>query len=334
MPSQRQPFSLRPGTLDDLPEAVAMFNLASREMSDKDEFDLEDYRNEWEDPGIDLEADTRIAQTPDGKIVGCIEVWNTSPYVHCWVWARVHPEFRGQGIGTALMEWAEDRAKVALERAPAGTRVAMSSGCVSTHQPTIDLLTDRGLRPIRHSFTMERDLGALPPAPSWPARITVRAMRPGEELAVYRASQEPFKDHWGHVEQPEEEGFKLWTHRALNDPLHDPSLWFLAMDGAEIVGVSLCQPGQPGDPELGWVDTLGVRRPWRKRGIAEALLYHSFGALYERGRRRVGLGVDSQNLTGALRLYERVGMRPVRQFISFEKDLRAGKDLSTQSIDA
>jgi ribosomal protein S18 acetylase RimI-like enzyme len=232
------------------------------------------------------------------------------------------------------MEWAEDRAKVALERAPAGTRVAMSSGCVSTHQPTIDLLTDRGLRPIRHSFTMERDLGALPPAPSWPARITVRAMRPGEELAVYRASQEPFKDHWGHVEQPEEEGFKLWTHRALNDPLHDPSLWFLAMDGAEIVGVSLCQPGQPGDPELGWVDTLGVRRPWRKRGIAEALLYHSFGALYERGRRRVGLGVDSQNLTGALRLYERVGMRPVRQFISFEKDLRAGKDLSTQSIDA
>jgi mycothiol synthase len=327
-----QPFTLRPATLDDLPEAVAMFNLTSRETSGKDEFDLEEYRNEWEDPSIDLAADTRVAQTPDGKIVGCIEFWNMAPYVHCWIWARVHPEFRGQGIGTALMGWAEDRARVALDRAPAGTRVYMSCASVSTHQPTIDLLAARGFRAVRHSLTMERELDAPVPAPAWPEGIGVRAMRPGEERAVYRAANEPFKDHWGYVEQPEDEGFPIWEHRMMGRPDFDPSLWFLAMDGDEIAGVALCEPQRGGDESLGWVAMLGVRRPWRKQGLGLALLYHAFGELRARGKQRVGLGVDAQSLTGALRLYEKAGMRAVRQYTDFEKDLRAGTDLSTQAI--
>jgi mycothiol synthase len=333
MPAQPA-FILRPGTMEDLPEAVEMFNLTSRELYGRDEFDLADYQGEWQDPSIALANDTRIAQTPDGKIVGCIEVWNAAPYVHNWIWARVHPEFRGQGVGTALMDWAEERAKVALDRAPEGTRVVMTVGSDSNHKPSIELFGNRGFRSVRHSFTMERDLGSPPPAPAWPEGISVRTMRPGEELAVYRAATEPFRDHWGFVEQPEEEGFKLWKHRAIDDPLHDPSLWFLATEGDEIVGTALCQGQRPGEPDLGWVDSLGVRRAWRKRGIAQALLYHVFGELYARGQPRVGLGVDAQNLTGALRVYESVGMRPVRQFNTFEKELRAGKDLSTQALEA
>src|SRR5438128_11373393 len=112
-------YTLRPATLDDLPEAIAMFNTCSRETSGKDEFELENYRNEWSNPSFDLATDTRIAQTPEGIIVGCIEVWNNAPYTLCWIWGRVHPAFRGQGIGTALMDWAEDHARVALEGAPA-----------------------------------------------------------------------------------------------------------------------------------------------------------------------------------------------------------------------
>ena len=290
MPSQNQPFALRPATLDDLPEAVEMFNLASRAAIGRDEFTLEAYRNEWSDPRIDLAADTRLAQTPDGKIVGCVEVWNSAPYVRSWIWGLVHPELRGQGIGTTLMEWAEGRGRLALERAPAGTRVYLSAACLSHDQPAVDLLSDRGFRPVRHSLTMERDLAAPPPAPAWPAGITVRTMRPGEELAVYRAADESFRDHWGHIDLPEEEGFENFKHRALEDPAHDPSLWFLAVDGAEIAGVALCDPQRGAETDLGWVSTLGVRRPWRKQGVALALLYHAFGALRARGKRRVGLG--------------------------------------------
>src|SRR5215207_4856380 len=123
-------FTLRPATLDDLPEAVAMFNACSRETRGRDEFELEDYRNEWSDPSIDLAADTRVAQTPDGAIVGCIEVWNAAPYTFCWIWGRVHPALRDQGIGTALMEWAEERSRIALERAPAGSRIVLEAGTI------------------------------------------------------------------------------------------------------------------------------------------------------------------------------------------------------------
>jgi mycothiol synthase len=326
-------FIFRPATLDDLPQAVAMFNRCSQEQIGQDEFSVETYRNEWSDPTIDLATDTRVAQTPEGRIVGCIEVWNSAPYVFSWVWGRVDPEYRGQGLGTALMEWAEERARSAIARAPAGTRVFMQTATISTHQPTIDLMLDQGLRPVRFSWTMARDLDEPPPAATWPEGVTVRTFIPGQdEEAVYRTVNGAFKDHWGHVETPFAEGLAMWEHRMLNNPEFDPSLWFLAVDGDQIAGAALCARRTDEDPDMGWVNTLGVLRPWRRQGLGLALLYHSFGELYSRGQRKVGLGVDAGSLTGATRLYEKAGMRAIRQFETYQKDLRSGLDLSTQSV--
>ncbi len=108
----------------------------------------------------------------------------------------------------------------------------------------------------------------------------------------------------------------------------DPTLWFLAFDGDEIAGASLCTYQM----DYGWVDTLAVRRPWRRKGLGLALLHHSFGEFYRRGTYNVGLTVDSQNLTGATRLYERAGMHVARIYVSYEKELRAGIEMSTQAI--
>ncbi len=84
---------------------------------------------------------------------------------------------------------------------------------------------------------------------------------------------------------------------------------------------------------MGWVATLGVRRNWRRQGIALALLHHSFGEFYRRGVRKVGLGVDAGSLTGATRLYEKAGMHVASQFDKYEKEIRAGKEISVQSIE-
>jgi len=326
-------YTLRPATLDDLPEAVAMFNACSRETSGKDEFDLEDYRNEWSDPSIDLAADTRVAQAPDGAIVGCIEVWNTPPYTFCWIWGRVHPAFRGQGIGTALMDWAEDRAHIALERAPAGTRIVLEASAISSHQPAIELLSERGYSARRTRLSMARALDGQLPAPLWPAGISVHTMQPNQALELYRAKNEAFRDHWGHVEPPEQEGFATWLHRRINDSSYDPTLWFLALDGDQIAGFSLCQLRTGEDPANAWINSLGVRRPWRRRGVAKALLYHSFNELRWRGQARIGLDVDAQNLTGARRLYEQAGMHEIRQTLFLEKELRPGADLATNMLE-
>jgi ribosomal protein S18 acetylase RimI-like enzyme len=105
------------------------------------------------------------------------------------------------------------------------------------------------------------------------------------------------------------------------------------MDNGNAAGVLLAELRTAGDPELGYVDVLGVRRPWRQRGIGLALLQHSFREFYRRGTHKVCLGVDTESLTGATRLYEKAGMRVARRYVDYQKELRPGVDLSTQSIE-
>jgi mycothiol synthase len=135
---------------------------------------------------------------------------------------------------------------------------------------------------------------------------------------VHAAQQEAFADHWEHREVPWEE----WERERFGDDRFDPSLWLLAVDGDEIAGFSLNYWKTGGD--WGWIGSIGVRRPWRRRGIAEALLRASFAEFARRGETRVGLGVDGQSPTGATRLYERVGMRIFWRAVVYEKELRAG----------
>lgn len=326
--------TMRGATLDDLEQAIPMFNACARAMSGRDEFSIEEYRSEWSDPTITLEEDTRVVLTPEGQLVGCMEVWNSAPHVFNWVWGRVHPDYVGQGIGSALLEWAEGRMRRALDKAPAGDRVTAMLATPTVNEAAKALFRAQGYVPVRHHYTMELALEGPPPTPIWAEGITVRSMESEDELeAVYRADDEAFRDHWGHVETPFEEGFAHWRHRFCTRPNYDPSLWFLAMDGEEIAGISLCEQTTVEDPTMGWVNILAVRRPWRRRGVGLALLHHSFGELYRRGQRRVGLGVDASSLTGATRLYERAGMHVARQYDSYEKELRPGIDRRTQSVE-
>jgi ribosomal protein S18 acetylase RimI-like enzyme len=141
---------------------------------------------------------------------------------------------------------------------------------------------------------------------------------------VYHAIEAAFTDHWGHVSHT----FEQWQHWSTQRSDFDPALWFIAWQGAQVAGGSLCIC----EDCWGWVSTLGVLRAWRHRGLGMALLQHSFGEFYRRGLRRAGLGVDSQNLTGAVRLYYRAGMHVARETITYEKELRAGVEMSTQTL--
>jgi mycothiol synthase len=325
-------FLARPARLEDLEVAVAMFNACSQQMHGVDGYTVEEYASEWSDPAIDLDVDTRLVlDAGNGRIVGCIEVWNSAPYVFSWVWGRVDPEYGHRGIGTYLMQWAEERACELVDKAPEGTRVVMNVGTFSVNETAGWLFKRLDYEAIRYSWVMERELDEAPTPAQFPAGIEVRPFHSGaEDAAVYQAVEDSFKDHWGHVEVPFEEGFQRWLHRRDTDPDYDPSLWFVAVDGEEIAGVSLCKPETTGYTKMGWVSTLGVRRPWRRQGLGLALLQHSFGELYWRGRERVSLGVDASSLTGATRLYEKAGMHLARQFELYEKELRPGIELSTQ----
>jgi ribosomal protein S18 acetylase RimI-like enzyme len=100
----------------------------------------------------------------------------------------------------------------------------------------------------------------------------------------------------------------------------------------EIAGFAPCRSKAEDDP-TGWVSGLGVRRPWRKRGLGLALLRVAFREFHARDVRKVSLGVDAQNITGALRLYEKAGMHVIRQFDIYEKEIRPGRELRVQTLD-
>ena len=117
-----------------------------------------------------------------------------------------------------------------------------------------------------------------------------------------------------------------WRRNRFGDPEFDPTLWAIAWDGEEVAGFSLNRYRMGN----GWIRTLGVRRPWRKRGLGEAILLHSFGEFYRRGKKTIGLGVDAQNPTGATRLYQKVGMYAASEFVTYEKELRPGRDVDEE----
>ena len=145
---------------------------------------------------------------------------------------------------------------------------------------------------------------------------------------LHETEKESFSDHYGYTPQP----FEEWWHFRTQFNQPEPELWLLAMDGDEVAGMALVASQRAGQPDLGWISSLGVRRPWRRRGLARRCSSTPSGC-WRSGQAARRLGVDSQSLTGATRLYEKAGMRVVREFYEYERVVRDGVDLRTTSLD-
>lgn len=328
-------FIVRPARIEDIEEAVDMFNRCSQEMIGRTEFTPAEYRRDWQAPGFDLEKDTRVVLSYDKKIVGCVEVWSLlDPPVHPFVWARVHPHWESQGIGTTLLQWAKVRAiEATFDRVPEAYRITMYCRTISNHEASKRLLEGFGMRVIRQGYRMRIDFPKPIPEPNWPVGIEIRTYDHSKDAeTVYRALDEAFQDHWGYIKTSFEQGFENWLHFYVDRDGFDPSLWFLAVDGDEIVGMALCKPEANDDPHIGWIEELCVRKPWRRKGLGQALLQHAFAMIRDRGKQGAGLGVDADNLTGATRLYKRAGMYVERDQLTYALELRSGLELATETL--
>jgi mycothiol synthase len=216
----------------------------------------------------------------------------------------------------AVLDWACVRAGEL-----ASGRTVLRTGVSERDVAKRRLLEERGFAVVRHTLQMLIDFDGELEEPRWPEGIELATLDPGRnDRAAFDAFQETFRDAWGFAPTP----FEEWRHIRLAAHDFDPALHFLACDAGEIAGLAFCVPESSRHPGYGWIDTLGVRRPWRKRGLGEALLRHSFGELQRRGCRGAGLDVDADNLTGATRLYERVGMRVVSRGDTYELEVRSG----------
>lgn len=323
-----QDFQVRAPTRDDLEVVLSIYNSFDIPKYGQPNQSLASILSIWSRPGFQLETDAWMVIAPAGEAIGYIHVWSDDQ-MHFVANGGVHPAYRQRGIGTALLRLAAARAREQVPQAPADARVTLATWCLNTaaNEAEQRLLQREGYQVVRHAWDMHIEMKEAPPEPAWPAGFTLRTFVPGQdEWGVFEAFTEAFQDHWGYTPLP----FETWAYETIAQETFDPTLCFLACEGEMIAGFSLCEDSSL--IESGRVNDLGVRRAWRKRGIGRALLLHSLGSFYQRGRRAVQLSVDSQSLTGATRLYEQAGMHVKLQQDYYEKELWAGKELRMQSL--
>jgi GNAT superfamily N-acetyltransferase len=312
------------------PSDYAGMNDAANEsrQADDDHFitPLEGFANFYEHlVNCDRERDLLIVEV-DGAIVGYARTeWRDEADG-----ARIHqvicflrPEWRQRGIGRAMLATIERRAAEVAGHQPAEQRFFQTDSD-DRDKDALALFRDFGYEPVRHAFSMVRPNLDPEPDAALPAGLEIREVRPEHLRAIFDAEDEAFRDHWGYRPATDVD-FDLF----LTDPFNaDTSIWRIAWEGDQVAGqvrgyINADENERFGH-RRGWVENISVRRPWRKRGLARALINETFAALRERGMTEGALGVDAENPTGALRLYESVGFRPVSRSIVFRKPIPAG----------
>jgi mycothiol synthase len=303
-------------TADRLGEVLQLLQASDAAIWGASDWTEDELREEWEH--LDLERDAWLVAL-DGRLAGVAHLLDRrgARFVGD---AYVHPELTGHGVGGRVLELLEARARELEREWPEGERVVLQAAHLVGDDRAPALFRGHGFARVRSFFRMVVDVTEPHPPPEWPYGVELRpfdAELHGREL--HAAHQEAFAREWGHIDLSYEE----WRERAVDRPRADPSLTAVVWAADEIVAFSLNYAKRMGD--WGWIGSLGVREGWRRRGLGLALLRESFRRFRATGEKTVALGVDVENPTGAMRLYERAGMRVLWQADVWEKELRPAK---------
>jgi mycothiol synthase len=313
-------YATRAPRREDAAAVAALISACQIADTGETDMNLEELLDDWHP--LDLAEEAVAVVAPDGRVAAYADVLNRS-FVTVSVYGYVHPDLRGAGLGAFLVAWGEDWTRDRMPQAPENARVVVQHYINAANADGRRLLEDSGYSPVRGIYVMETRLDDPPPQPHWPEGISVRTYVPDQDdRPVFEAVEDAFEDMWGRPRGT----FQRFVAMTETESF-DPALWFLALDGDEIAGVALCK-ALAGE---GWVEVVGVRRRWRRRGLGLALLRHALAEYHRRGTRRVSLSVDAESITGAPRLYGRAGMRVRESYIIHLKELRPGIDLSVRS---
>jgi mycothiol synthase len=301
-------YATRPATWDDLDAVAALVHACDLADAGVVVTVREHIEEDWRTARDGLEPHVLLAHARDGSLVGLAQVFGLNPEQSVDAWVRVHPEHRNRGLGTSLAAWAEERAAGLV---PVGASSKLYNSLPVEDEAGDRLLVDRGFAPVRVFWHMERVFDDDPEPPEVPPGCELRPYaHPADAETVHDVLEDAFADHWGYEPYPHDLAMEQLSRR-------DPGLIWVATCDDAAAGALIARTLE----DTGWIDDLGVRRPWRGRGIARALLRQAFGELARRGIGSVALNVDSENTTGATRLYESVGMRARRAWRVYEKPL-------------
>jgi len=297
-------YSVRPARTSDI---EAVFDLVSTQRTidfGSAMISLDDLQKRWSK--FDLENDT-ITAFSEGQLAGYAELRDgDSPFIYLADRNNIDLGFQ---LLSLLEKKAASRAKETFQ---------LITQISEKNQPLLQLFASKGYHSNLSFLIMESSLSERPAPARWAEGIRIRTFERGlDEQVTYQTDEEAGKDKGYHSPL----SYEGWVKRmGLDREDFDPSIWFLACAGNDVVGVALNVHDLEGS--VAWVDHLSVRREWRNKGIGKALLLYSFGEFYKRGLKTVKLSVDSKSLTNAPRLYESVGMKIVQQYHIYKKELQ------------
>lgn len=317
----------------DLEKIVTLINAIDAIEKIEDGTSVEEIQSEINAPGVNGEQNVFVAEDENRQLAG----YGWSRLVHeptedsIRTWFVTHPTLHETNLGTRLLTQMYTRAQ---ER-----HAEFQNAVVNFHTIVNALERERlgvvqafGMSELRRFWQMVRPLDAAMDAPRFGEGIVTRAYRVGEDDArVNDAVNEAFRDHFGHSETP----IESWKH-FVSQPFFRPDLTLIAEDANshEIAGFSINVVNTKENERLGttrgWIDLIGVRRPWRKQGLGTALLLQVLKNFRDAGLAHAGLGCDSENITGATRIYERVGFRVNKTRIAFRKPISTAQNSAPQ----
>lgn len=307
-------FTSRPAKSDDVDAVAALRDAHDIAYLGVAEANRAAVQFEWAAAWLDLERDVRLIHGDDGVLVAYVQLSSPDPSSRYEVEAAVAPRFEGRGLGSAIIDWTEARTRTRLP--PAGS-TSLWNMAASSNVGALSLFASRGYVPIRTFWQMAIELDPSFEAGPLPDGVTIRPFVVDDDgPAAVAAMNAAFASHFGF----HEETFEDWYAQQLADQTWDPTLELVAELDGRIVGAS----NNGVIDGKGWVFELGVVPELQGRGIGKALLRHSLAMFAAMGITAARLGVDSENITGAVQLYRSVGMEPSQEHRVVEKRIESG----------
>jgi mycothiol synthase len=279
-------------------------------------------------PNFSLQADLLLAEVQGWPAGYSRRGWlrelnGERVYLH---FGQIHPAWRRRGIGRVMLR-ENERCLAGLagdqdDGQPAWFRSLATEHDVGGHS----LLQQTGYTTIRQFIDMVRPNLQRLPRPPLPPGIEIRPVMPEHYPLIWEANVEAFGDHWG-ARQHTEKDYQAW----LGQSTFDPTIWCVAWEGSQVAGMVLNFIDHGANHQLGrrrgYTEDVCVRRPWRRRGLARAILARSLQMLKEQGMTEAALGVDTDNPSQALRLYRSFGYEPTQHTTLYNKPAAARKSL-------
>lgn len=314
--------TLRPVQREDFPTLVDLHRVSTTFDGAPQVMTVEELDAELDDEHVVLATDTRLALV-DGVPVGYAYTYHLPSEVReerCYIWGQVVPEHRRQGIGTALMEWGMARAEEQLRSSGRSLPRYIRTDRYDHIRGAHVLFERMGMRPVRYMEELLRPLTDLPPIPVVDG-VRILPWPDDRDEEIREEKNIAFADHWGSTPTTPAH----WQQMVRGHGAR-PDLSFIAVDAEDRVVAHCINHRFADDDELlgrsdGWIDNLGTLREWRGRGVASALVAHSLHAFAAAGLTHASIGVDSENPSGAARLYRALGFEPQQRSITHELEV-------------